>query len=159
MFLGIDPGLSGALAFLYASSPDRVSVYDMPVVGGEVDGAALAVLIRKYAPAVAVLEQVASRPGQGVSSMFKFGASYGVVKGVLAALEVPRHDATPGTLRKHFRIPGGDAGKEAARALAVKTFPFSANHFARKKDHGRADAAIFALYGLEVIGHRYGVAA
>jgi crossover junction endodeoxyribonuclease RuvC len=96
------------------------------------------------APDVAIVERVASRPGQGVSSVFKFGASYGAVIGVLAALEVRTILVTPQTWKKHFRL---DSDKEKSRALALRTFAKSPEHFARKRDHSRAESALLALYG------------
>lgn len=145
--LGIDPGLTGAIAFYFPSAPHLISAYDMPVAAGEVDAATLAVRIKQLAPTFAVVEQVASRPGQGVSSTFKFGAAYGTARGILAALGVPCHLATPGRWKKHFRL---DSDKERARALALRLWPASA-HFARKKDHGRAEAALIARFGAETL--------
>jgi crossover junction endodeoxyribonuclease RuvC len=142
--LGVDPGLSGAIAFYYASAPDRIAAEDMPVAGGSVDAANLAARIRQMGPAVAYLERAASRPGQGVASVFKFGAAYGTIFGVLAALEIPAHVVTPGVWKKHFRL---GADKEQARALAMRLFPATSNHFARKKDHGKAEASLIAVYG------------
>jgi len=141
---GIDPGIGGAVAFFFPEVPDRVAVEDMPVVDGAVDCATLAARIRQMAPDVAIVERVASRPGQGVSSVFKFGASYGAVIGVLAALEVRTILVTPQTWKKHFRL---DSDKEKSRALALRTFAKSPEHFARKRDHSRAESALLALYG------------
>jgi hypothetical protein len=86
--LGIDPGLSGAVAFYFPEAPDRVIAEDMPVAAGMVDCATLAARIRQMAPGLAIIERVASMPKQGVSSTFKFGTAYGAVVGVLAALEI-----------------------------------------------------------------------
>jgi crossover junction endodeoxyribonuclease RuvC len=103
--LGIDPGLTGAFAFFFPSAPDRVATEDMPVVAGEVDCATLAARIIQMAPAFAVVERVASMPKQGVASTFKFGQSYGAVRGVLAALQI----------RTHLVAPSLDLGGRAAR--------------------------------------------
>jgi hypothetical protein len=92
--LGIDPGLSGACAYYFPSAPDRVAAEDMPVVAGAVDCATLAARIAQMAPSLAVVERVASMPKQGVASTFKFGASYGAVLGVLAALKIQTHRGT-----------------------------------------------------------------
>ena len=144
---GVDPGLSGAVAFYYPGH-DKISVYDMPVVNGDVDVAGLADLLRRILPEIALVEQVASRPGQGVSSMFKFGTGYGMVHGVLGALQIPRHLATPQRWKKHFRL---DAEKESARALALRFWPDRAELFARKKDAGRAEAVLIAKYAAQTI--------
>ena len=143
----VDPGLTGAVAF-YFPEADAISVRDMPVVAGDVDAAGLAALLKQMRPDIAVVEQVASRPGQGVASMFKFGSGFGMVQGVIAALEVPRHLVTPQRWKKHFRL---DAEKESARALALKLWPARADLFGRKKDAGRAEAALIAKYGAEMI--------
>lgn len=92
---GIDPGLSGAIAFFFPIAPDHVATEDMPVVAGEVDAATLATRIIQMAPAFAVVERAASMPKQGVASTFKFGASYGAVRGVLAALRIRSHVVAP----------------------------------------------------------------
>lgn len=142
--LGIDPGLTGACAFFFPSAPDRVAAEDMPVVAGEVDAATLAARIIQMGPTFAVAERVSSMPKQGVASTFKFGASYGAVRGVLAALQIRTHLVAPAVWKKHFRL---DSDKEKARALALRLFAASPEHFSRKKDHGRAEAALLAVYG------------
>jgi crossover junction endodeoxyribonuclease RuvC len=147
--LGIDPGISGAIAFYFPGIPSRVAAEDIPVAAGEINAAGLAARIRRMRPDVAVIERVGAMPGQGVASMFKFGAAYGTVCGVLAALEIPTRRVAPVVWKKHFRLP---ADKEASRALALRLFPATAEHFARKKDHGRAEAALIARYGSEVLG-------
>jgi crossover junction endodeoxyribonuclease RuvC len=141
---GIDPGLSGAVAFFFPSAPGHVATEDMPVVAGEVDCATLAARILQMGPAFAVVERVASMPKQGVASTFKFGASYGAVRGVLAALQIRTHLVAPAVWKKHFRL---DSDKEKSRALALRLFAASPEHFSRKKDHGRAEAALLAVYG------------
>jgi crossover junction endodeoxyribonuclease RuvC len=147
--LGIDPGISGAIAFYFPGISSRVAAEDMPTAGGEVNAAGLADRIRKMRPDVAVIERVGAMPGQGVSSTFKFGASFGVACGVLAALEIPCHRVSPASWKKHFRL---SSDKEASRALALRLFPATAEHFSRKKDDGRAEAALIARYGSEVLG-------
>ena len=140
---GFDPGLSGAIAFFWPIAPDRVAAEDMPIVGGEVDCATLAARIRQMAPDVAIVERVSAMPKQGVSSTFKFGACYGALLGVLAALEIRSVLVTPGVWKRHFRL---DADKEKSRALALRTFAKTPEHFSRKHDHGRAEAALMALW-------------
>jgi Holliday junction resolvasome RuvABC endonuclease subunit len=146
--LGIDPGISGAIAFYFPDVRDRVLAEDMPTVAGNVDAATLHERLKQLAPTVAVIEMVASRPGQGVASVFKFGRAYGTAIGVVQALGVQLHFVTPGKWKKHFNLP---ADKEKARELALRMFSQSPEHFARKKDDGRAEAALLALYGAETI--------
>lgn len=144
--MALDPGLSGAVAFYFPSHPERVSVEDMPVAGGDIDCVTLAGRVRQFNPDIAIVEAVHSMPRQGVSSTFKFGTGFGMIRGVLAALEVPTHLVTPAAWKKHFRL---GADKEQARALALRLFPVVGDRFARKKDDGRAEAALIARYGAE----------
>lgn len=139
--LGIDPGLSGAWALLF---PDNsVTAGDLPTVAGEIDVPTLAKLLRAADIAFAVVEDVHAMPGQGVSSTFKFGRAHGAVLGCLLTLEIPVHPVPPTRWKKHLRL---SADKEASRALALRTWPAS-DCFGRKKDHGRAEAALLALWG------------
>jgi hypothetical protein len=147
----IDPGLTGAVAFYFPMTPDRVSVFDMPVVGSEVETASLLRLLRQHEPAFALVEQVGPMPKDGAVQAFRFGAAYSAAKTIVAMAGFPLHLATPQLWKKHFRLQGGAEGKEQARALALRLFPASAEHFARKKDHGRAEAALLAKYASEVI--------
>lgn len=145
--VGIDPGLTGAIAYYYPDQPNLIAVEDMPVAGSEVDPATLAQRLRVMAPFIAFIEYVASRPGAGVSSMFRFGCGYGMVQGVIASLGIPVRFVTPGKWKKHYRIT---ADKEEARALALQCWPTS-DRFSRKKDAGRAEAALIARYGAAIM--------
>jgi hypothetical protein len=155
--VAFDPGLTGAYAFYCPDAPEIITVYDMPVASKDVDPAAIARRLAQIRPNIAVVERVAARPGQGVSSMFKFGCGYGMVQGVVAALQIPVTLVTPQAWKKHHRITGaGPEGKEAARALAIKLWPSSAA-FERKKDAGRAEAALIARFAAETLGsHQVG---
>lgn len=145
--MGVDPGLSGAIAFYFQGHPALIAAEDVPVAGGEIDAATLAQRIRQMSPTCTVIELVGAMPKQGVSSTFRFGVAFGVIRGVVSALGIPTHLVAPTRWKKHFRLP---ADKEAARALALRLWPTS-QHFSRKKDHGRAEAALLAKYGAEVI--------
>jgi hypothetical protein len=147
--LACDPGLTGAIAFYFPSTPERVSVDDMPVVDGEVEPASIIRRIRQMGPTVAIVERVGPMPRDGAVQAFRFGAAYAVAKTAVAAENVPYHLVTPAAWKKHFRLAGGPEGKEQARALALQLFPASAERFARKKDHGRAEAALLARYCAE----------
>ena len=146
--LGIDPGLSGAISFFFPASPDRVVAEDTPVVDGRVDVVTLAARIGQMMPSFAIIENVHSMPKQGVSSTFKFGMAFGAVQGVVGALSIPHYFVTPQVWKKHFKL---SADKEEARALALQRFPATGFHFSRKKDQGRAEAALIALYAHEVL--------
>lgn len=145
--LGIDPGLSGAIAFYWPSEPNLVTAEDVPVVGSEIDAATLAQRIGQMCPTMAVIETVGAMPRQGVSSMFRFGMAAGVVRGIVSALGVPTHLVAPTVWKRHFRL---SKDKEEARALALRLWP-QAECFSRKKHHGRAEAALLARYGAEVL--------
>lgn len=141
--IGIDPGLTGAIAFLFDGKP---FVIDMPTVGKDVCPAGLASeLSAQLAEGRlhAYVEQASSRPGQGVSSVFRYGKGYGTVIGVLAALFIPYSLVTPAKWKRAVGLPSG-ADKEASRALALRLFPELANDLKRKKDHGRAEALLIA---------------
>lgn len=151
LILGIDPGLSGALAF-YTQSTGQLEVIDMPVFmlkrGGkdrrDINVAELARIIDAAQPSQAFVEQVGSMPGQGISSAFKFGEVVGVIRGCLAFVHTTF--ISPAVWKRHHGIASG-SGKDASRAKATALFPHHSSLFARVKDDGRAEAALIALYG------------
>lgn len=151
LILGIDPGLSGAIAFLDTTT-DALVIMDMPTVEmtrngknkREVSPALIADMIAGKGVTQAFMERVSAMPGQGVSSMFSFGRSTGVVEGVLAAYEIPTTLVTP---QAWMKAMGVRAGKDGSRERAMQLFPQYADRFARKKDDGRSDAALIAKYG------------
>ena len=144
--MGIDPGVSGAISFYFPEHPHMVSAIDVPVVAGKIDSVSLAVRIAQMNPDLAIIECVGPMPKQGVSSTFNFGVSFGAVLGVVAAMKIPSRLVTPSKWKKHFAL---SADKEASRALALRLWPGRSELFARKKDHGRAEAALLARYGAE----------
>ena len=154
IILGIDPGLSGALA-LYTTSDQTVEVFDMPVLElvrngkkkGEVSAQALANLLAGRGIKAAFLERVNAMPGQGVTSVFSFGRSTGIVEGILAAYDIPTTLVTPQAWQKAV---GQRAGKDGSRERAMQLFPAQADLFQRKKDDGRSDAALIAYYGAKL---------
>jgi crossover junction endodeoxyribonuclease RuvC len=154
IILGIDPGLSGALA-LYDTSEQTVEVFDMPVLElvrngkkkGEVSAQALANLFAGRGIKAAYLERVNAMPGQGVTSVFSFGRSTGIVEGILAAYDIPTTLVTPQAWQKAV---GQRAGKDGSRERAMQLFPAQVGLFQRKKDDGRSDAALIAYYGAKL---------
>jgi len=145
--LGIDPGMSGAVAWLDGMG-NLLDACDMPVVNKQLNTVDLALLLGRIDDdTIAVVEQVHSMPGQGVSSTFKFGTAYGAVLGALGALQIRTEHVTPQMWKKHHTLIGKD--KDAARAKAIDRWPSMAHLFARKKDCGRADAALIALWHIE----------
>ncbi len=141
-FIGVDPGQTGALCFLDGNS--LPVVVDMPTVGGRINPYALTAILIEWGPVeAAAVEQVHSMPRQGVSSSFTFGMGYGVLLGVLAALQRPVIDVTPSKWTKEFGV-GSD--KDLHRRRAMDIWPAAAQLFTRKKDDGRADAALIARW-------------
>ena len=147
--IGIDPGLSGAVARI--KKTNSVYVSDMPVyLDGKqkhVDAATLSQIIESEGlPDIAILERVHSMPRQGVATTFSFGRAVGVAMGVLGARRVPMVQVTPSQWKKHF---GLSSDKEQARGLAIQRFPLIAECLNRKKDADRAEALLIAQWYLE----------
>ena len=145
--LGIDPGLSGAIAVLQ-DNDELLVVYDMPVMAGtgkrqQVNAAEIVRILSGYEISVAYLERVSAMPGQGVSSMFSFGTSYGIIIGVLAALSIPMVLVSPQTWKAKAGLRGKE--KDCARTLMQQLYPEA--QLGRKKDIGRADAIAIARFG------------
>jgi len=152
--IGIDPGLDGAIAFL--SDGAFLAVEDMPViikgtgtVKREVDPAGLIRLLREHVPAddkcSLALERVNAMPGQGVSSVFSLGDSFGRARSAVAACSYEMHVVTPVTWKKYFKLT---SDKDLSRALAVKLFPNAPIHL--KKHTDRAEALLMARWLYEV---------
>jgi crossover junction endodeoxyribonuclease RuvC len=151
--VGIDPGLSGALA-VFDLKAKLLAVHDMPTVTvksgksekRQLSESMLAGILRRAQPDHAFLEFVSAMPGQGVTSMFNFGLGYGAIRGVLAALDIPMTTVTP---VKWKRDLGLAQGKDAGRARAAQLYPEFADLFMRVKDDGRADASLLAWWGAQ----------
>ena len=161
MRIGIDPGVSGALAILYGEN--QVEIADMPVMlssknRSQVNAAELAKILHRWeyrsSPAsppalpmserlVAYVERVGAMPHQGVVSMFGFGVSFGIVLGVLGALQIPVVLVTPAKWKRRAGLIGKP--KDYARTLAQQLYP--GIELGRKKDIGRADALLIARFG------------
>lgn len=150
MIIGIDPGLHGAIAVIDGG---RVLLLeDIPVVqfsAGRtkyrVEPVQLAEMLREYSGAsLAVVEQVSSRPGEGVSSAFSFGYTSGVILGVLGALKIPVKRPSPSVWKKAMKL-GPD--KDLSRARAIELFTSVSAQLALKKHHDRAEALLMAVWG------------
>lgn len=142
--LAIDPGKSGAAAFLFPDVPGRASVYDLPYAGKDLDAAALAEIIEQHCPCMAVVEAQAPRPLDGKPAVFRAGTNYGRILAVLACARLPVEAVTPA---KWKRAMGLSADKEQSRARALALFPAIGDRFARKMDEGRSEAVLLAYYG------------
>lgn len=159
MIIGIDPGVTGAIAVLRSVREQQLkggieaelTLYDMPLftVGTkqQTNPYVLSNILNEFRRSTAnvtvYLEQVSAMPGQGVSSMFNFGVSFGIIQGVLAGLGLPVVMVTPGAWKKRAKLIG--KAKDEARTLAQRLYP--AVNLSRKKDVGRADAILIARFG------------
>lgn len=160
LIIGCDPGQTGCLALLADGEP--AGFIDMPTMprkagGFEVNGASLAAQIRgalmqhSGAHIMAVVERVGSMPGQGLASTFRFGQSDGILRGVLSALGIGYITVAPVRWKNHYGLKGQE--KDAARSLAIRRFPSVADQLTRKKDCGRADALLLALWAANTEAH------
>lgn len=139
--VGIDPGLTGAVA--YFVDGELMGLFDMPNYDGRVDARELFLRLREWGrPYMVVIEDVHSMPGQGVASSFKFGRSVGAIEAVVGALSYPHTRLTPQKWKQKMGLIGKD--KDASRGMARELWPLYADKFARKKDDGRAEAALIA---------------
>ena len=153
-FCGIDPGISGAFAIFDTTYEDEIQIWDMPTVSilrngknkNEVSAALVATIIAGKNIDCAYLERVNAMPGQGVSSVFSFGRSVGILEGVIAAYEIPITIVTPQAWQKAMAVRGG---KDGSRERAMELFPKSSDSFKLKKNDGRADATLIAMYGFQ----------
>ena len=151
--IGIDPGISGALALVTQAPKWNIEVVDIPTleVNGRrrVDMHGLLRQLRTWAMLADVrsawIEDVGAMPGQ--ASMFPFGFACGAAQMAIVAAELPLMLATPQKWKKHYGLKGGKDNKDQSRLLASRMFPTHAHLWARKKDDGRAEAVLLANYG------------
>jgi Holliday junction resolvasome RuvABC endonuclease subunit len=157
--LGIDPGIRGALAIVLQDSDSvakLVDVIDIPVLGPgakeRVDIIAIQAWFSQHRPQIAFIERAQAMPKHGASSGFKSGRAVGALEAVITLSAVPLELVEPSQWKQFFHLPGKD--KELARKRAVTMFPDKHELLARKRDHGRAEAGLIAMFRL-----RTGVAA
>jgi len=152
IIIGIDPGINGAISIL--ENKKILEVYDTPtMIEGkknkrQINGAQVTNIIKerlnKEQEVVVVVEHVNAMPGQGVTSMFNFGQSFGVIKGICAALSIPIYFVRPTKWKKHFNLI--KTNKDASRTKVIEAYPEISSKLHRKKDSNRADAILIALY-------------
>ncbi len=150
--IGIDPGLSGAIAILEENKV--LSLFDMPVMAEgkknkrQLNSAQLVNIIQDNTneedEIAVVVEQVNAMPGQGVTSMFNFGQTFGAIKGVCAALKLPIFFVRPSKWKKHFELI--NSSKDSSRTKTIEMYPSLSNQLAKKKDVNKADAILIARY-------------
>ena len=153
LIFGIDPGISGAIAIF--KNNKFVEVLDMPtMIDGkknkrQVNGAQFAHIIKEYSNGYdgemsVIVEQVNAMPGQGVTSMFNFGQTFGAIKGVCAALGLPIFFVRPSKWKKHFELI--NSSKDSSRTKAIEMYPSLSDDLARKKDVNKSDAILIARF-------------
>ena len=152
IIIGIDPGISGAISII--ENKKVLEVYDTPtMIDGkknkrQINSAQVTNIIKetlnKGKKVVVVVEHVNAMPGQGVTSMFNFGQSFGVIKGICAALNLPIYFVRPTKWKKHFNLI--KTNKDASRTKVIEVYPGISDKLHRKKDSNRADAILIALY-------------
>ena len=152
IIIGVDPGISGAISVI--ENKKILEVYDTPtMIEGkknkrQINGAQVSNIIKERLngnkEVVVVVENVNAMPGQGVTSMFNFGQSFGVIKGICAALSLPIHFVRPTKWKKHFNLI--KTNKDASRTKVIESYPKISSKLHRKKDINRADAILIALY-------------
>ena len=150
--IGIDPGLSGAIAIL--ENNKVLNIFDMPVMSEgkknkrQLNSALLVSLIRenisKSEEVAIVVERVNAMPGQGVTSMFNFGQTFGAIKGICAALELPIFFVRPAKWKKHFELI--NSSKDSSRTKAIEMYPKLSTQLAKKKDVNKSDAILIARF-------------
>jgi hypothetical protein len=154
IFIGIDPGKTGALGVIwgYPNGKFGLWVYDFDPDKFVTDLRAFTVQ-----KPFCVLEKVGAMPGQGVTSMFNFGKNAGMWIGVLKSFGIPYEEIAPQKWQKEIfdSARGGDP-KDRSRAMALKLFPDLGPQLQRKKDHNRADAILMAEYARRIYKQRYG---
>ena len=154
IIIGIDPGIAGAICFF--SEGNVIDVIDMPTMAEgkknkrQVNGRQIfneiTLIKNKFfnQKISVVVEQVSAMPGQGVTSMFNFGQSFGVIKGICSAMELPIFYVRPVKWKKYFNLINSE--KDASRAKAIEMFPKISHKLSKKKDNNKADAILIAQY-------------
>ena len=154
LIIGIDPGISGSICFL--EDGKIIDVIEMPTMAEgkknkrQVNGSQIfneiSKRIRKDSnqDIRVVIEQVSAMPGQGVTSMFNFGQSFGTLKGICSAMQLPMYFVRPAKWKKYFGLINSE--KDASRTKAIETFPYFSSELSKKKDSNKADAILIASF-------------
>ena len=149
--IGIDPGLSGGIAIL--DDLKIFDLFDMPIMPegkknkNQLNSAQLVNIIKRHIhtnSTFVIVEQVSAMPGQGVTSMFNFGQTFGAIKGICASLNLPIFYVRPAKWKKHFDLI--NASKDASRTKAIEMYPSISDRLKKKKDVNKADAILIARY-------------
>ena len=154
LIIGIDPGISGSICFF--ENGKIIDVIEMPTMTEgkknkrQVNGSQIYNEILKRVKNIekkdirVVIEQVSAMPGQGVTSMFNFGQSFGILKGICSAMQLPMYFVRPAKWKKYFNLIKSE--KDASRTRAIEIFPYFSSQLSKKKDTNKADAILIASF-------------
>ena len=157
LIIGIDPGISGSICFF--ENGKILDVIEMPTMTEgkknkrQVNGAQIYNEILKKINKTerqyirVIIEQVSAMPGQGVTSMFNFGQSFGILKGICSAMQLPMYFVRPAKWKKYFGLINSE--KDASRTRAIEMFPYFSSQLSKKKDSNKADAILIASFYYE----------
>ena len=156
LIIGIDPGISGSICFF--EDGKILDVIEMPVMtegkknkkqvnGAQIYNEFLKRINDKDDEIRVVIEQVSAMPGQGVTSMFNFGQSFGILKGICSAMQLPMFFVRPAKWKKYFNLINSQ--KDASRTRAIEIFPYFSTQISKKKDSNKADAILIASFYYE----------
>ncbi len=156
LIIGIDPGISGSICFF--EDGKIIEVIEMPVMtegkknkkqvnGAQIYNEFLKRINKKEDEIRVVIEQVSAMPGQGVTSMFNFGQSFGILKGICSAMQLPMFFVRPTKWKKYFNLINSQ--KDASRTRAIEIFPYFSTQLSKKKDSNKADAILIASFYYE----------
>ena len=157
LVIGIDPGISGSICFFQDGK--IIDVIEMPTMTEgkknkkQVNGSQIFNEISERIKKLdkrdikVIIEQVSAMPGQGVTSMFNFGQSFGILKGICSAMQLPMYFVRPAKWKKYFNLINSE--KDASRTRAIEIFPYFSGQLSRKKDSNKADAILIASFYYE----------
>ena len=157
LIIGIDPGISGSICFL--GEGKILDVVEMPTMSEgkknkrQVNGSQIYNEILNRIHKIdkqnirVIIEQVSAMPGQGVTSMFNFGQSFGILKGICSAMQLPMYFVRPAKWKKYFGLIKSE--KDASRTKAIEMFPYFSPQLSKKKDSNKADAILIASFYYE----------
>ena len=157
LIIGIDPGISGSICFF--EDGKILDVLEMPTMTDgkknkkQVNGAQIYNEISSKIMGIekqnlrVIIEQVSAMPGQGVTSMFNFGQSFGILKGICSAMQLPMYFVRPAKWKKYFGLINSE--KDASRTRAIEMFPYFSSNLSKKKDSNKADAILIASFYYE----------
>tara|TARA_B100001142_G_scaffold151399_1_gene152053 strand:+ start:2732 stop:3226 length:495 start_codon:yes stop_codon:yes gene_type:complete len=157
LVIGIDPGISGSICFF--EDGKILDVIEMPTMTEgkknkrQVNGSQIYNEILRRVNGIdkqkirVVIEQVSAMPGQGVTSMFNFGQSFGILKGICSAMQLPMFFVRPAKWKKYFNLINSQ--KDASRTKAIEIFPYFSSQLSKKKDSNKADAILIASFYYE----------